>query len=174
MNQITGGQQGGRRGRIALALTVVLAMLGCGSSVGPTEPSGAITPSEIEYQLLQLSNRERSMAGVGPDLVLDESLSAVARRYSEQMRDQGFFSHISPDGRTLRQRLEAAGIDYTRAGENIAQVTHVSNPGVVAHDLLMDSERHRANILDPEFRLVGIGVAGSGDTFWITQVFVTP
>jgi uncharacterized protein YkwD len=142
--------------------------------VGPTEPRGATTPTEIEYQLLQLSNRERSVAGGGQDLVLDESLSDVARRYSEQMRDLGFFSHVSPEGKTLRQRLEAAGIGYTRAGENIAQVTHVGNPGLVAHDLLMDSERHRANILDPEFRLVGIGVIGSGDTFWITQVFVTP
>ena len=53
-------------------------------------------------------------------------------------------------------------------------MTNASNPSVLAHDLLMDSERHRANILDARFQQVGIGVARSSDTFWITQVFVTP
>lgn len=174
MMRITGGIQRGRVGRLAPILVVVWSMLGCSSSVGPTEPSGAQTTSEIEYQLLQLTNRVRGDAGIAPELVLDAALSDVARRYSEEMRDRGFFSHASPDGTTLRQRLERAGIEYSRAGENIAQVTNASNPSVLAHDLLMDSERHRANILDAHFQQVGIGVARSSDTFWITQVFVTP
>ena len=172
--RITGGRQRGRGRRISPILLAALPMLGCGSSVGPTEPSGAQTTSEIEYQLLQLANRERDSSGIPSSLIADASLSSVARQYSEQMRDGGFFSHVGPDGADLRQRLEGAGITYTRAGENIAQVSQATDPSVLAHDLLMDSERHRANILDPEFKQVGIGVARSSDTFWITQIFVTP
>ena len=172
--RITGGIQRGRLSRVAPILVVALSMWGCSTSVGPTEPGRAQTASEIEYRLFQLSNRERTVAGIGSELVLHETLSDIARRYSELMRDQGFFSHTSPSGTTLRERLEVAGVSYSRVGENIAQVTNDSNPAVLAHDLLMDSERHRANILDSEFSQVGIGVARSSDSFWITQSFVTP
>lgn len=174
MIRITGGKKRGRVGRLAPILVMAWWMLGCSSSVGPTEPSAAETTSEIEYQLFQMSNRERNSAGVVEELELDSALSEIARRYSEEMRDRGFFSHSSPDGTTLRERLERAGVEYSRAGENIAQVTNASNPAVLAHDLLMDSERHRANILDRRFQQVGIGVTRSSDTFLITQVFVTP
>ena len=174
MMRITGGIERGWVGRLAPLVVLAGSILGCSSSVGPTEPSAAETTTEIEYQLLQMSNRERTGAGVVQELVPDSALSDIARRYSEEMRDRGFFSHSSPDGTTLRQRLDRGGIDSSRAGENIAQVSNASNPAVLAHDLLMDSERHRANILDREFRQVGIGVARSSDTFWITQIFVTP
>ena len=120
-----------------------------------------------------MANRERQAAAARPSLVLGQDLSAIARQYSEQMRDQGFFSHVAPDGTTLKLRLEIAGVDYSSAGENIAQVSNAGNPAALAHELLMDSRRHRANILDPDFREVGIGVARSSNTFWITQVFVS-
>ena len=174
MMRITGGTERGRVGRLAPLVVLVGSILGCSSSVGPTEPSVAETTSEIEYQLLQMSNRERRNAGVAEELVLDSDLSDIARRYSEEMRDRGFFNHSSPDGVTLRQRLERAGVDYSRAGENIAQAGNASNPAVLAHDLLIDSERHRANILDRQYQLIGIGVSRSNDTFWITQIFVAP
>jgi len=147
---------------------------GCSSSESPTSPSGALTASEVELQLLQLTNRERFSAEVNPDLTSDSALSEIARSHSFAMRDQGFFGHEGPDGRTLRQRLDVAGVPYSRAAENIAQVTNSTDPAVFAHELLMDSERHRANILDPRFSYVGIGVSRSGDTFWITQIFIRP
>lgn len=174
MMRITGGIQRGWSSGVAPTLTAALSILGCGSAFGPTEASEVQTASKIEYRLLQLSNRERDAAGVAAELTLDETLSDIARSFSREMRDQGFFSHTSPSGVTLRQRLEAAGVDYSRAGEDIAQVPHDSNPAALAHDLLMDSERHRANILDSEFSLVGIGVARSSHIYWITQVLVTP
>ena len=174
MMRNTGGRQRRRRGGLATLLVTMLPVMACSSSVGPTEPSGARTPSEIEYYLYQLANRERVADGIVSELILSDALSAVARRYSEQMRDQGFFSHVAPDGSTLDRRLQASGADFHTAGENIAQVTRASDPAVLAHDLLMDSARHRANILDRDFARVGIGVAQSSDTFWITQVFVSP
>jgi len=160
-------------GAAGLIFALILA-LGCSSSESPTSPSGAPTASEVELQLQQLTNRERSTAKVDPDLRADSALSDIARSHSLAMRDMGFFGHGGSDGRTLRQRLESAGIEYSRAAENIAQVTNSTNPAGFAHDLLMDSERHRANILDPRFSNVGIGVSRSNGTFWITQVFVKP
>ena len=168
------GSQSGPKRIALLLLTTVIGTAGCGSSVGPTDPGGAAHATEVEFELLQLANRERRTSGSGQDLVADERLSQVARAYSEEMRDHGFLSHVGPDGSTLRQRLEVVGIAFSRAGENIAQVTHDSDPASFAHDLLMSSQRHRANILDPHFRYVGIGVARTGETFWITQVFIAP
>lgn len=147
---------------------------GCGGPGSPTSPSIDVAPSEVEFQLLNLTNSERDAAAVDPDLTADTILGEIARQHSIAMRNQGFISHEGANGETLRQRLEEAGIDFSRAAENLAQVTNTSNPASFAHGLLMDSERHRTNILDPRFSYVGIGVTRSGDTFWITQVFIKP
>jgi uncharacterized protein YkwD len=111
---------------------------------------------------------------VAPQLIVDAALGDIARTHSIAMRDLGFFGHQGPDGRSLRRRLEEAGIDFSRAAENLAQVTNSADPATFAHELLMDSERHRANILDPRFRYVRVGVARSQDTFWITEIFIQP
>lgn len=158
---------------MALAVALV-AVVGCNSSASPTSPGPALTTAEVELQLLQLTNRARSTADIDPDLTPDPALSDVARSHSAAMRDMGFLGHEGPDGKSLRERLDEAGVDYSRAAENIAQVNNSTNPAAFAHDLLMDSERHRANILDSRFSLMGIGVTRSNDTFWITQIFIKP
>ncbi len=154
-------------------MLLVALLAACNSGGSPTEPNVAFSDSEIEFKLLQLTNQARQSSNVEP-LGLESGLSDIARQHSRDMRDLGFLGHVKPDGTTLRQRLEAAGYEFSRAAENIAQVTRVGDPASFAHDLLMESERHRANILDPRFSLVGIGVARSNDTFWITQVFLRP
>jgi uncharacterized protein YkwD len=167
---------GGFHGKWIFWTLLFLALLagGCDSSLSPTSPSIGKTPSELEFQLLQLTNTARSSADVEPPLTPDPGLSEIARSHSVAMRDQGFFGHVGPDGKNLRQRLEQAGFDFSRAAENLAQVTNVTDPANFAYELLMDSEGHRANILDPRFTLVGIGVVRSGETFWITQIFLRP
>ena len=147
---------------------------GCDSSISPTSPNFDASPGEVEFQLFQLTNSARAAADVEPPLTSDPVLVEVAREHSAAMRDDGFFGHVGPDGRGLRQRLDDAGIGYSKAAENLAQVSNVGNPAEFTYDLLMDSERHRANILDPRYTLVGIGVVRSGDAYWITQIFVQP
>lgn len=158
----------------ALGLMSIVLMACGGGSSGPTSPDSLPGVSEVEFQSLQLVNRERGDASVDPDLSPDSNLSEIARLHSQAMRDQGFFAHSGPDGRTLRDRLEEQGIDYSRAAENLAQVSGTSRPASLAHQMLMGSDRHRDNILDPRFRIVGIGVSSSGDSFWITQIFIKP
>jgi uncharacterized protein YkwD len=82
-----------------------------------------------------------------------------------------YFSHESPNAGSAFDRLKAAGIGYSRAGENLAYAQSVA----VAHRALMDSPGHRENILHPEFTRIGIGVINAGAYGrMVTQLFITP
>ncbi len=111
---------------------------------------------EAEAEMLTLVNQERARAGLAP-LVLDEALRQLARAHSLEMFRLGYFSHDSPASGSLEERLHQAHIPYLIAGENLAYAPSVQ----VAHQGLMNSPGHRANILRPEFRRVGIGVIRS-------------
>lgn len=107
-------------------------------------------------------------------LLLDPVLTEIARAHSRRMRDEGFFGHQDPSGAGLVDRLRAAGVTFSLAGENLATVDGATDPAAVAHQGLMANATHRGNILDPRFTEIGIGVAQSGDTYWITQIFLRP
>ena len=95
----------------------------------------------------------------------------VARQHSEEMFRLKYFGHQSPVSGSPFDRLAAAKISYSRAGENLAYAQSVA----VAHRGLMDSEGHRENILRPEFTRVGIGVIAAGSYGrMFTQLFVAP
>ncbi len=123
-----------------------------------------------EKQMFDLVNEERASAGVAP-LTWDDRLVPVARAHSEEMFMLKYFSHQSPVNGSPFDRLKAAGITYTRAGENLAYAQSVT----IAHRGLMQSEGHRENILRPEFTHIGIGVINAGPYGrMFTQLFVTP
>ena len=120
-----------------------------------------------EERMFQLVNDERRKAGLRP-LVRDSSIDQVARAYSTTMLQRGFFSHETPEGQTPFDRMRSGGVDFVVGGENLALAPTVA----LAHQGLMDSPGHRANILRPEFGRVGIGAAvadGRGRMF--TQNF---
>ncbi len=80
----------------------------------------------------------------------------------------GYFSHDSPTTGSPFDRINAAGISYVVAGENLALAPTLS----VAHEGLMDSPGHRANILEPSFGRAGIGAIRSpGRGTMYTQLF---
>ncbi|MCC6177837.1 MAG: CvpA family protein [Chloroflexi bacterium] len=110
-----------------------------------------------EERMLALMNQEREQAGV-PPVTLDPTIREVARAYSVKMMQQGFFAHRAPDGVSPFDRMRAGGVRFAMAGENLALAPTVE----IAHDGLMHSPGHRANILNPHFRRVGIGVADGG------------
>lgn len=158
-----------------VAVMVALALSACSGSGGdsPTSPNRGLTPADVEFHSLTLINDERT-SNNRKALGLNDHLSDVAREHSEAMRDQGFFGHRNSAGQGLRGRLNSAGVQYTEASENLAQVNDGQQPAVIAHHFLMGSPDHRDNILSSRFREVGIGVAQDGDNFWITQVFIRP
>ena len=123
--------------------------------------------SASEDRMFELLNDERRKAGLRL-LVRDPTIDQVARAYSIQMLQRGYFSHETPEGQTPFDRMRAGGADFVVAGENLALAPTVA----LAHQGLMDSPGHRANILRPEFGRVGIGAAvadGRGRMF--TQNF---
>jgi len=124
--------------------------------LGFTTTTGTEAP-EAEQAMLDLVNLERSRAGLQP-VVFDEALREVARAHSRDMLARGYFAHVTPDGVDPFQRMARVGIEYEYAGENLALGPNVE----VAHEGLMNSPGHRANILKPEFRKLGIGCIDAG------------
>ncbi|RWI13893.1 CAP domain-containing protein [Mesorhizobium sp.] len=120
--------------------------------------------SAHEQYLLELINAARAKAGVQP-LAFDNDLSEAAEGHSRWMLATDTFSHTGSGGSSPTQRMKAAG--YTLAGswatgENIAWATTRSPTGYndeiqLLHNNLMNSSGHRANILNGNFREVGLG-----------------
>jgi uncharacterized protein YkwD len=121
-------------------------------TVGETRPR-----PELEAQMLELVNGERAAAGLKP-LTFDTELLPVARAHSADMFSRGYFSHNTPEGRSPFDRIQEAGVTFRTAGENLALAPTLS----IAHNGLMNSPGHRANILRPEFGRVGIGIMDGG------------
>jgi uncharacterized protein YkwD len=139
----------------------------------PTTPT-PVEPNDIEKRAFDQTNIARVKNGLAP-LVWDGDVCRMARIHSESMSRQGYFSHITPEGLRLRERAREVGIlRYTVLGENIALNQGFDDPGALAVERWMQSEKHRANILSPEFRAMAIGsfIAADG-TVYLTQTFIT-
>jgi uncharacterized protein YkwD/uncharacterized membrane protein required for colicin V production len=112
---------------------------------------------DAETQMLDLVNRARVENGLEP-LTLDPTIRDVARAYSVTMFQQGYFAHIDQNGATPFDRMRNGGATFRAAGENLALAPTVR----IAHEGLMNSPGHRANILNPRYHRIGIGVADGG------------
>jgi len=122
---------------------------------------------DLEEKMIKLVNEEREKQGFKP-LVADPELTKVARLHSQDMFAKGYFSHYSLEGTTMADRLKSAGVRYLMAGENLALAQTLP----IAHNGLMESPGHRANILQPKYGRIGIGVLDGGRYgLMITQVF---
>ena len=118
---------------------------------------GKLSPDpEAEQKMFDLVNQERVKAGLKP-LQWDPRLQELARQHSTEMFQMGYFAHDSPVSGTPFDRMRKAGIQFSIAGENLAFAPNVQ----IAHEGLMNSPGHRANILRPEFGRIGIGVIKS-------------
>ncbi|MFD8566120.1 CAP domain-containing protein [Streptomyces sp. NPDC059639] len=117
-------------------------------------------------QVLTLVNQERAKVGCSP-VTADSDLASLASAFSEDMAARNFFDHTDPDGATPWDRAKKVGITNL-GGENIARGQ--ANAQSVM-DAWMNSEGHKANILNCDFKTLGVGVHfGSGGPWW-TQDF---
>ena len=113
--------------------------------------------SDLEAQMLDLVNQERIQRGLRP-LQADPELTEVARAHSRDMFARGYFAHITPDRKSPFDRMDEAHVQYLTAGENLA----LAHSLTIAHNGLMNSPGHRANILNPNFGHIGIGILDGG------------
>jgi uncharacterized protein YkwD len=126
----------------------------------------ATTLPYLRDAVIKLVNIERVQRGLKP-VLQNDALTASAQRYAEMMARQGFFSHVSPDGETFRDRVEGSGYykDFYQQdclclgrymmAENIARGQ--KTPQEVMKDW-MNSPEHKAAILTPEFTDIGVGI----------------
>lgn len=134
----------------------------------PADPSFSL--SQEEAAMLELVNRERRQAGLRP-LEIHEELTKLARIKARDMIENNYFSHYSPIHGSPFQMMAKAGIRYRYAGENLAGASTVER----AHSSLMNSPGHRANILNPNFTHIGIGIVDGGPyRKMFVQMFINP
>lgn len=137
----------------------------------PTQP---VKPPDTTWQLngaelrmFELVNQARQNSGVG-ELKLDYTLARLARLKSEDMVKHNYFSHDSPTYGSPFDMMKNNGIIYSKAAENLALYPDVES----AHQGLMNSDGHRANILDPDFTHFGAGMCQGGQGQYFTQLFI--
>jgi uncharacterized protein YkwD len=123
----------------------------------PFKDNHTTVREDLETKMLQLVNEERTKRGLSP-LAADPQLTAVARAHSQDMFARGYFAHITPEGKSPFDRMNEAHVSYLTAGENLALAHSLS----IAHNGLMNSPGHRANILNPQFGRLGIGILDGG------------
>lgn len=110
-----------------------------------------------EKELFDLVNSERKKLAI-PELTWDKEILPIARNYAKDMWERKYFSHFSPEGKNVGDRLGLSKIDYTFAGENLALAPTVKT----AHKGLMNSKGHRENILESKFKKMAIGTIDNG------------
>jgi uncharacterized protein YkwD len=126
----------------------------------PEQPA-AVTVSGTEGEVIRLTNKERQEHGCGT-LAPDGRLARAARAHAEDMAENGYFSHVSRDGRRFEHRVRAAG--YPRPGaENIGK-GQTSAAQIVRE--WMASPSHRSALLTCGFTTIGVARVG---TYWVQE-----
>ena len=152
--------------------------------------------ADLERRVHDLINKERRERKLAP-LADDDRLSRVARGHSQDMAKRQFFDHVNPEGLDPTARGRRAGYECRKVrgniireglGENLYQgslylririedgqrfydwnsAEKIAKQSV---DGWMNSPGHRRNILEARYSRTGVGVAVSGDTVYITQLF---
>lgn len=136
-------------------------------------PISSISFSSENYQeeMLNLVNIQRKKANISP-LILDEKLNKLAKIKVDLVIKEGKLNHYAGGYNSLGEFLKNYGISYLAIGENLA--TKTKNPEDTMN-LWMNSKGHRANILNKNFKNIGIsnGIDKEGNIYWV-QIFTNP
>jgi uncharacterized protein YkwD len=144
--------------------TVVLAL--APQSATSPRASSAGFDAMSEAALLDLINQARADHGLQP-LAVDDRLTQAARKHSELMVEHSALSHQFEGEPPVQIRFSDESFPSDREGENVDLDQTVNS----AHQALMHSPAHRANILDPNYNAVGIGIVRSRGNIYVTEDF---
>ncbi|SES09744.1 uncharacterized protein, YkwD family [Psychrobacillus sp. OK032] len=131
-----------------------------------TENNEEVKVGSVIQQVIDLTNQERAKAGLNA-LQMDSTLTQSAQVKSQDMKNKNYFSHTSPTYGSPFDQMESLGITYKSAAENIAMGQRTA---VEVVDAWMKSPGHKANIMNPSFTHIGVGLSDSG--FYWTQQFI--
>ena len=129
---------------------------------------GSFDLDVFRQEWLGLINEERISVGLDP-VILDDTLNNAAQAHTDDMKARDFFGHINPDNQTPQDRAEAAGVPIgAEVGENLSLSSSVLGMEVG----LEESPVHEANILNPRWYRVGLGITQKdGDSLLGAQEF---
>jgi uncharacterized protein YkwD len=135
----------------------------------PVEPPPQL--QSLEQQMTAAVNAERQAHGLAP-YATNEQLTGLARTHAQDMTTRGYFSHVTLEGLTIRDRFAEHGLDAYWVGENIQRnVQPIDQSAQYAFNWFMNSRVHRNNILHHNYDRIGVGVA-EGPPGWYTFVLV--
>lgn len=144
-----------------LAVVVILLAI-AGAAQAP--PSGAsLSP---EQELLRLTNLERQRAGLS-SLDWNAKLAQAAQAHSRKLANHEGLSHQFAGEPPLTDRVSVTGVRVNALAENVA----VAGDPDEAHQALMSSPGHRANILNSQYNAVGIAVVWVDHDMYVTEDF---
>ena len=161
--------------RVALGFGAwMTAALALHAATWPTCAVGAERSiEEIETAVARRVNGIRGEE-MRPPLRTDPGLVRIAREYSCALLELGALSHQDGSGKTVSDRVLAAGKPYQAVGENLASSSGAGDPVDAAVGAWMRSTGHRENILRPDFVETGVGACRKGETYYFTQIFLRP
>ncbi len=143
------------------------------NTIPSSTPSGG---SDFASRVVNLTNAFRNTNGLA-SLKVNSKLTTIAQTYSQTMATQDFVAHQSLDGSQPWDRMTAGGYKWVRSAENIA--AGQQTPEEVVQSWI-DSPSHRANLLDPQLKEIGVGYffleTDTGNTnynYYWTQEFGT-
>jgi uncharacterized protein YkwD len=139
---------------------------------GQQQTGAPLQEENFTADLLFLINNTRNSCGLQP-LSLNPSLNRIAKSRCDDMIARDYFSHVSPEGKDIKSFVDESGIMYKITGENLQ---YCSPPSIAGPELFfnswMESETHRANILDPGYTQIGIALSFNADKAIAALVFL--
>lgn len=145
--------------RIAFLPTICLLLL---TSLGVAQSKTA----SPERQLFDATNRERVAHGL-PALQWNDALAVAARKHAGEMAHKEALSHQFPGEPSLPSRVKQAGAHFVWLSENVALGTNTS----LIHAAFVRSPQHRANILDTDMNVMGIGIVERNGQLFAVEDF---
>jgi uncharacterized protein YkwD len=140
--------------------------------MAPAAGDGSLVPDAVVLDALDAMNAERSAADL-PPLTHTADLQDVADARVAALSATGLLSHSNPDAPDLVVQLDQGEVAFNRFGENIGRCdAPVADVVAALHAAWMESPAHRANILDPGFNRVGIGLAEGGGFTYAAVIFL--
>jgi uncharacterized protein YkwD len=147
-----------RAAALIVALVAASSALGAAAVSAPASAGHGSRLSALESGVLRELNRIRTEHGLVP-VQLNASLAAAAAQHSREMGADGYFEHSSRDGTAFWRRIShfygSGGYGYWSVGENLLWSSPDVDPSH-ALELWMNSPEHRANILAPRWRQIGV------------------
>jgi uncharacterized protein YkwD len=136
-------------------------------TVSQSPAQAQLIRSEAEKQIFTQLNQARIENGLAA-LEWNDQAAKAARLHAQLLLENGKLSHQFPAEPSVPERIGATGARFTLSAENVARTEYLED----VHLALMNSPGHRANILNPKYNAIGIGVVEKAGKIYVTQDFI--